>query len=125
MQHERQGWPSLNEHTEPVDLVGHAWFLRREDLNYMWMETPFSFENGEDIQLGYLAKKYGNVQCYCPPHPAWDVERHSSLKAFQYGDDKKASSNGSLMSIPEFYTQRSQCVNHAIENGWETVRGVK
>ena len=125
VEHDRVGWPSLNEKTEAVDLVGHAWFMRREDLNYMWRETPFTFENGEDIQLGYLAKKYGGVQSYCPPHPADSPELHSSLKAVQYGNDKKASSNGSLMSIPDFYKQRDMCISHGIENGWETVLGVK
>lgn len=125
IEHERMGWPVLNEKTEAVDLVGHAWFMRREDLNYMWRETPFSFENGEDIQLGYLAKKHGGVQCYCPPHPVSDPDLHSSMKAVQYGNDKKASSNGALMPISDFYTQRSQCITHGITNGWETVLGVK
>jgi glycosyltransferase involved in cell wall biosynthesis len=125
VQHIRMGWPALNDETMPVDLVGHAWFLRREDLNYMWREIPYTFENGEDIQLGYLAKKYGKVQCYCPPHPADKPELHSSLKAVQYGNDNKASSNGSLMTIPEFYQQRDMCISHAIEGGWNTVLGVK
>lgn len=122
--HFRMGWPTQNEKTAPVDLVGHAWFLKREYLNYMWMETPYTLDNGEDIQLGYLAKKYGGIQCYCPPHPADQPELHSSLKPVEYGNDKKASSNGSLMSIPEFYKQRDQCVSHAIDNGWKTVLGV-
>jgi len=125
VQHRRMGWPTQNEFTEPVDLVGHAWFMRRDDLNHMWSETPLTLENGEDIQLGYLAKKNGGVQCYCPPHPVDKPELHSSLKPEQYGNDAKASSNGGLMSIPQFYEQRDQCIAHGIANGWETVLGVK
>ena len=78
--HLRVGWPSRNPLTTRVDLVGHAWFMKRDHLNYMWMETPFTFENGEDIQLAYLAKKYGDLNCYCPPHPAKNLRLHSSLK---------------------------------------------
>jgi GT2 family glycosyltransferase len=122
--HVREGWPSQNQFTTEVDLVGHAWFMSREDLNYMWRETPLTFENGEDIQLAYLAKKHGGVSCYCPPHPPDQPALHSSLKAEEYGNDTKASSNGSLMSVPQFYAQRDECISHGINNGWKTVRGV-
>lgn len=121
VRHERVGWPSKNPETTEVDLVGHAWFMKREHLNYMWHETPFTLENGEDIQLSYLAKKHGGVPTYCPPHPPESPEMWSSTKPEEYGNDDKASSNGSLMSIPLFYQQRDQCISHAIENGWKTV----
>ena len=124
-QHERMGWPVQNEKTTAVDLVGHAWFFKRQELTHMWKEVPFTFENGEDIQFGYLAKKHGGIQSYCPPHPPGKPALWSSLKAVEYGNDEKASSNGSLMPIPEFYAQRDCCISHAIDNGWETVRGIK
>ena len=122
--HDRMGWPVQNATTTEVDLVGHAWFMRREHLNYMWYEVPFTFENGEDIQLSYLAKKHGNVRTYCPPHPADNPRMQSSLKGAKYGNDKKASSNGSLKSIPQHYTERNQCVSYSIDNGWETVNKI-
>jgi len=122
--HTRSGWPERNEETVEVDLVGHAWFFKREDLNHMWRETPVTLENGEDIQFGYSAKKYGGVKSYCPPHPVGDPDLHSSRKPERYGNDNRASSNGSLMSIPEFYHQRDFCISHAVDNGWETVLGV-
>lgn len=122
--HDRMGWPVQNSTTTEVDLVGHAWFMKREHLNYMWYEVPFTFENGEDIQLSYLAKKHGNVRTYCPPHPADNLRMQSSLKAVQYGNDKKASSNGSLKSIPQFYSERDQCVSYSVDNGWETVNKI-
>ena len=124
VQHQRMGWPVKNPITVEVDLVGHAWFMKREHLNYMWYETPFTFENGEDIQLSYLAKKHGNIRTYCPPHPAENPRLHSSLKPEEYGNDKKASSNGSLKSIPDFYRERDECISYSINNGWNTVLGV-
>lgn len=122
--HTRAGWPTQNLVTTEVDLVGHAWFLRREDVKYLWYEVPFTFENGEDIQLSYLAKKYGGVRTYCPPHDPADPSRHSSLKPVAYGNDNKASSNGSLISIPEFYKQRDECVAYALRGGWQTVNRI-
>jgi len=123
-QHVRVGWPSKNPTTQEVDLVGHAWFMKREHLNYMWYETPFTLENGEDIQLSFLAKKHGNVKTYCPPHPPNDPAMWSSIKPEEYGNDNKASSNGSLKSIPQFYAERDQCISHGIDNGWETVNKI-
>lgn len=123
--HQRIGWPSRNTQTTEVDLVGHAWFMKREHLNYMWRETPFTLENGEDIQLGALAKIHGGVRSYCPPHSVDKPRYTSSLRAEEYGNDDKASSNGSLMPIPEFYKQRDDCISHYIDLGWKTVRGIK
>jgi hypothetical protein len=122
--HTRMGWPAKNPVTVEVDLVGHAWFMKREHLNYMWYETPFTLENGEDIQLSYLAKKHGGVKTYCPPHPVENTRLHSSLKAEEYGNDNKASSNGSLKSIPDFYRERDECISHSIDNGWKTVLNI-
>jgi glycosyltransferase involved in cell wall biosynthesis len=124
-QHYRFGWPSQNEQTVEVDLVGHAWFLRRSHLNYMWYEIPATLENGEDIQLSFLAKKHGNIRTYCPPHPSNNLRLHSSLKAMEYGNDNKASSNGSIKPIQQFYSERDYCVSYSIDNGWKTVLGVK
>lgn len=117
----RIGWPSNNEEPVEVDLVGHAWFMKREHLNYLWHEVPYTLENGEDIQLSYLAQKYGGVKTYVPPHPKDKPELNSSLKAWEYGNDSKASSNGSLMPVPLFYMQRQDCVLHCLRNGWKLV----
>ena len=38
-----------------VDLVGHAWFMRKEYLQFMWREEPCSWDNGEDIPELYGA----------------------------------------------------------------------
>ena len=39
MDHRRSGWAARNKETERVDLVGHAWFFKREWLQYLWKES--------------------------------------------------------------------------------------
>lgn len=70
------GWNGrhLNAVAE-VDLVGHAWFMRKEYLQFIWRETPYSWDNGEDIHLSYMALKHGDIKTYVPAHP----ENDSSL----------------------------------------------
>lgn len=66
----KAGWNGkhLNVPTQ-VDLVGHAWFMRKAHVNYMWREEPVSWDNGEDIHLSYMALKHGGIKTYVPPHP--------------------------------------------------------
>ena len=124
--HERVGGNGEppNEKIEEVDLVGHAWFFKRDWLKYLWLEKPFTWDNGEDIQFGYLAKRYGGVKTFVPPHPVKDKDMHCSVKGWQYGTDDKASSNGSLMPVGLFYQQRDRCVKPGLDNGWETVNDI-
>ena len=117
--HTRFGWSSQNEDIVEVDLVGHAWFFKQSWLKYLWMEKPFMWDNGEDIQFSYCCQKYGGVKTYCPPHPTSDLSMHSSLKGYEYGVDDKASSNSRNHGV--FYKQRDACVSNAIDNGWKTV----
>ena len=117
--HKRFGWSSQNEDIVEVDLVGHAWFFKREWLKYLWMEKPFTWDNGEDIQFSYCCQKYGNIKTYCPPHPKSNRNMFSSLKGYQLGVDEKATSRSRNHSV--FYAQRDACVKNAIMNGWKTV----
>ena len=117
--HQRVGWSSENEETTEVDLVGHAWFFRREWLPYLWTEKPFTWDNGEDIQFSYTAQKYGNIKTYCPPHPASDRALFSSLQGYQLGIDEKAESRVRNHEI--FYKQRDGCVKNAIDGGWKPI----
>jgi hypothetical protein len=125
VQHERCGWPTQNEHTTEVDLVGHAWFFKREWLRYLWQEKPTTWDNGEDIQFGYMAKVHGGIPTYCPPHPASDKELHGSVLGNELGIDNKATSTNSAVSHQQFFSERDMCVQVGLKNGWETVRGVK
>ena len=110
--HERAGWPVPSPEKTLVDLVGHAWFMDRSHLNHLWKHNPPTQENGEDIQLSFEAFRHGSVESVCPPHPKDKPEMWSSLKAWEYGNDDKASSNGSLKPIPQFYKERDELISH-------------
>mgnify|MGYP003632609978 CR=1 FL=1 len=118
--HSRYGWSSANAETVEVDLVGHAWFFKQEWVKYLWMEKPYTWDNGEDIQFSYCCQKYGNIKTYCPPHPLDNPEQFSSLKGYSYGVDEKASSH--VRNHELFYKQRNGCVENAIQNGWQRVK---
>lgn len=118
--HERFGWASHNDKIKKVDLVGHAWFFKREWLSHLWTEKPVTWENGEDIQFAYLAQKYGGIGSYVPPHPQGDPSRSSSLKGYELGVDDKATSSAANHHI--FYPERDLVVRNAIKNGWKLVK---
>ena len=125
VQHERCGWPSQNAETTEVDLVGHAWFFKREWLKYLWQEKPTTWDNGEDIQFAFMAKIHGGIPTYCPPHPNEDLSMHGSIMGNELGIDEKATSTNSAVSHQQFFNERDVCVQTGIEKGWKTVRGVK
>lgn len=123
--HDRCGWPTKNENTTEVDLVGHAWFFKRNWLQFLWKEKPFTWDNGEDIQFSYMAKVHGNIKTFCPPHPKNDTQLHGSILGNELGIDSKATSNNNFVSHQQFFTERDLCVQNGIKNGWKTVKGVK
>ena len=124
-QYYREGWPSNNDEVKRVDYVGHAWFFRRNWLQYLWREKPPMLDNGEDIHFSYIAQKYGNLQTYCPPHPKADREMHGSIYGYELGVDVKATSTNQSISHQEFFSQRNMCIGYSIDNGWNTVKGIK
>ena len=70
--HKSFGWDNPNETLQVVDIVGHAWFFKREWLCYFWRELPlsnFSRLVGEDIHFSYTLKKYAGIKTIVPPHP--------------------------------------------------------
>jgi len=123
--HTRHGWPTKNEEIIQVDLVGHAWFFKREWLSYLWREKPFTWENGEDIQFSYLSQKYGNIKTYCPPHPKDNFHMHGSILGNELGIDKVATSCNNDVCINNFFSQRTECIVNAIKNGWETINNIE
>lgn len=100
-----------------VDLVGHAWFLRREYLKYLWYEPQISYENGEDIQLSYLCQKYGNINTYVPPHHKKQMQTWGSIKGNRYGDDIAAS-----YKKKGHYILRNKIVSECIKRGWKPIK---
>lgn len=125
VQHDRCGWPSQNADITEVDLVGHAWFFKREWLRYLWQEKPTTWDNGEDIQFAFMAKIHGGIPTYCPPHPPDDKELHGSILGNELGIDNKATSTNSAISHQQFFNERDVCVQEGLKKGWQTVRGVK
>lgn len=90
--HSKVGWNGVKSSTlEYVDLVGHAWFMERSTLKYLWQEEQVSWENGEDIQLSAFAYKHGGIKTAVPPHPTNDISVWGSLKGMDYGNDNAAS----------------------------------
>jgi len=125
IQHDRCGWPTNNSETTEVDLVGHSWFFKREWLRYLWQEKPVTWDNGEDIQFGFMAKIHGGIPTYCPPHPADDNTKHGSILGNELGIDDKATSTNKAVSHQAFFSERDSCVQEGLRKGWKTVRGIK
>lgn len=114
------GWNGLHKNDlTKVDLVGHAWFFKREWLKYMWMENPVSWHNGEDIMFSYLCQKYGNVNTFVPPHPENDIELWGNVpgRDNNWGVDK----NATWLHSPTHFSIRDNVVSTCINNGWKTV----
>lgn len=119
----KHGW---NGHIKPttitrVDLVGHAWFMKKEWMKYMWMEEPFSWDNGEDIMFSYLSQKYGNVNTFVPPHPENDKTLWSNIDGGRYGNDE----NATYIHVQNHYELRDMVCVKCIDNGWKTVYNIK
>lgn len=117
---ERVGWATNNQTTVEVDLVGHAWFFRKEYLKYLWIEEPVTWDNGEDIHFSYLAQKYGGIKTYVPKHPIKLKDLSSSLLGYELGVDHVATSRPQNHGV--FYSERDKCVQNAVEGGWKTVK---
>lgn len=117
--HKRVGWPSMNDETTEVDLVGHSWFLEQKHVQNLWREPIPTFDNGEDIQLAYCCQKYAGLKTLVPPHPQSNKSLWGSIKGNELGIDKVATSNNSVKSHDDFFSERDKCVRNAVENGWQ------
>ena len=125
IRHDRCGWPTQNQEITEVDLVGHAWFFKRQWLRYLWQDKPVTWDNGEDIQFAFMAKIHGGIPTYCPPHPPDDKEMHGSILGNELGIDNKATSTNSNVSHQQFFSERDACVQEGLRKGWQTVRSIK
>jgi len=100
----RVGWANPNEKTEVVDIVGHCWFFKREDLATFWRELPELNQSrivGEDMHFSYTLQKYTNKKTYVPPHPKNDLEMWGSLPetAWSLGTESVAISSNYELGI--------------------------
>jgi len=108
------GWCNPNETEIKCWFGGHAWFLRKENLKYMWYDDVKEKENGEDIQLSANAWLYKRLPTYVPPHPLTDRTQWGSLKGMEFGADKVAS----YIVNPVHYEQRWKLIEYYLNKGW-------
>ena len=112
------GWNAKkNENTTRVHLVGHSWFMKRDTIKYLWVEEPVSWENGEDIQLSYFSKKYGDINTYVPPHPTsdqtiWGTKPETGMK---YGNDE----NATWLTVSNHTPIRNTLCEKFLKDGWK------
>ncbi len=93
------GWDAPNERAEVVDIVGHAWFFRREWLSVFWRELPplgTSRLVGEDMHFSFMLQKHLGIRTMVPAHPVlerslWGSDPELALKL---GTSKEAVSQG-------------------------------
>ena len=97
----RFGWAdNNNDEVVEVDIVGHAWFFRREWLKYFWMEMPEKDDSelvGEDMHFSFMLQKYANIKTFVPPHPKSQTELWGSnaVLGWKMGQDGAAISMNS------------------------------
>ncbi len=117
------GWNGKHSiSTEQVDLVGHAWFMRKKHVQYMWREEPCSWDNGEDIHLSYMALKHGGIKTFVPPHPENDQSLWSCRPDFGkiVGRKKVAT-----FKTADHKQTRTNIVHQYHQDGWIIVEEMR
>ena len=113
------GWNGHHHSTVTrVDLVGHAWFFKKDHLKYMWQEQPLSWENGEDIHLSCMAWKHAGIGTYVPPHPSEDETVWSCRPDFGKMVGRTSSAT---FKTEGHHSVRDDMVNAYREAGWKIV----
>lgn len=116
--HHKIGWNGIHyDSKQEVDLVGHAWFMERNILQYLWRQEQVSWDNGEDIQLSAFAYIYGRIKTYVPPHPKNNTNIWGSIKGLKYGNDDNAS-----YKILNHSPLRNKIVNTLTNQGYVIVK---
>jgi hypothetical protein len=104
----RYGWTEINN-PKPVrvDIVGHAWFFKREWLSTFWRELPpvDLTTVGEDMHFSFMLQKYLGLNTYVPPHPENFREMWGSLKGWEMGTEKNGLSlnHGNIRLMDEYH----------------------
>jgi hypothetical protein len=118
-QYHRVGWDEKNrcnnsELTE-VDIVGHAWFFKREWLCDLWSFAPDYnkfLTYGEDIAFSAFLQKKG-IPTLVPPHPTgqWDLFGSHPHLAWRYGSEEvgiwnKPESSSRFPELLQLFVQK-------------------
>lgn len=93
------GVHSPNAEVTEVDIVGHAWFFKREWLAAYWAEYAVKFPEalaGEDIHFSFAIQKNLGLPTLVPPHPIGDLSMWGSQpeSAVSLGTSQDAISKG-------------------------------
>jgi len=113
------GWGNPSTKEIEVDFGGHAWFLKTENLRYMWQDKIHNINNGEDIMLSANLKRFGGIPTFVPPHPPTDKSLWGSGdKAVKYGSDEVAS----WIVNPIHFEERVELIEKYIKSGWKTLK---
>lgn len=83
------GWKNPQDTIVNVDLVGHAWFCKRELLDWFVVDHRCGLTCGEDYALSATARKLGGC-VVCPPHPKDELAKWGHLRGFETGSDDVA-----------------------------------
>lgn len=110
------GWDAPNEKAEVVDIVGHAWFFKREWLGVFWRELPplgTSRLVGEDMHFSFMLQKYLGIRTMVPPHPRSNPSIWGSVPeiAIRLGTSKEAVSQGNE-ALQKFDTALHHCTSN-------------
>lgn len=113
------GWDAPNEETEVVDIVGHAWFFKREWLGAFWRELPplgTSRLVGEDMHFSFMLQKHLGIRTMVPPHPKSDLSIWGSdpKLAMELGTSKEAVSQGDE-ALRKFDTALKNCTSNGFQ----------
>jgi len=110
------GWDEPNEKAEVVDIVGHAWFFKREWLSTFWRELPplgSSRLVGEDMHFSFMLQKYLGIRTIVPPHPVAepDIWGSDPELAMRLGISKESVSQGEE-ALRKFDKALLHCTSH-------------
>jgi glycosyltransferase involved in cell wall biosynthesis len=110
------GWDAPNEQAEVVDIVGHAWFFKREWLGVFWRELPplgTSRLVGEDMHFSFMLQKHLGIRTMVPPHPVAEPAIWGSDPelAMRLGTSKEAVSQGEE-ALSKFDKALRHCTSH-------------
>jgi len=89
-----------------VDFVGHLWCFKKEWLHFMFRDSPYTYDTGEDMQLCFSSKLYGGIQSYVGEHKT--KEDFADITLSKYSSDQFSSyktTSNDLRNMVEKYWQ--------------------
>lgn len=112
------GWKNPMNEAVHADIVGHAWFCRRELLDWFVIDHDAGPTFGEDYTLSARARELGGVVA-CPPHPPNDLAKWGSLRGLELGSDEHA-----LYRQPAEECKKTAVHEALRKRGWKVVTEV-